>query len=97
MKTFCTGWSDSQEPDGTITFTTPNGRTYTTKPGGALFFPQLSRPTAALTHPRTPPPHPLRGLAVPTRRRTRAQNQAYRIAQERARNRADIEADPPPF
>ncbi|KAA0109414.1 HNH endonuclease signature motif containing protein [Mycolicibacterium sp. P9-22] len=97
IKTFCTGWSDSQEPDGTITFTTPNGRTYTTKPGGALFFPQLSRPTEALTHPPTPPPHPLRGLAVPTRRRTRAHNQAYRIAHERARNRADIEADPPPF
>lgn len=97
IKTFCTGWTDRQEPDGTITVTAPNGRTYTTTPGGALFFPQLSTPTEALTHPPIPPPHPLRGLAMPTRRRTRAQNQAYRIAHERARNRADIEADPPPF
>ncbi|KRD04976.1 hypothetical protein ASE48_20290 [Mycobacterium sp. Root265] len=97
VKTFCTGWSDRQEPDGTITFTAPNGRTYTTTPGGALFFPQLSSPSATLTHPPTPPPHPLRGLAMPTRKRTRAQNLAYRIAHERALNRADIEADPPPF
>lgn len=97
IKTFCTGWSDRQQPDGTITFTAPNGRTYSTVPGGGLFFPQLALPTGALTYPPTPPPHPLRGLAMPTRRRTRAQNQAYRIAHERARNRADIDADPPPF
>ena len=97
VKTFCTGWSDRQEPDGTITFTAPNGRTYTATPGGALFFPQLRIPTGTLTHPPIPPPHPLRGLSMPTRKRTRAQNHAYRIAHERALNRADIEADPPPF
>ena len=97
LKTFCTDWSDQQEPDGTITFTAPNGRMYSTTPGGALFFPRLGTPTAPLTHPPTPPPHPLRGLAMPIRKRTRAQNLAYRIAHERALNRADIEANPPPF
>ena len=97
VKTFCTDWSDRQEPDGTITFTAPNGRTYTTTPGGALFFPQLSTPSGTLTHPPIPLPHPLRGLSMPTRKRTRAQNHAYRIAHARALNRAAIEADPPPF
>jgi hypothetical protein len=45
VKTFAAGWSDTQSPDGTVTWTAPNGRKYTTKPGGALFFPQLSTPT----------------------------------------------------
>lgn len=100
IKTFFTGaawWTDRQEPDGTVGFTAPNGRTYTTKPGGGLFFPQLAVPTGTLVLPHAPPPHPLRGLAMPTRKRTRSQNRAYRIAHERARNRAEIEADPPPF
>jgi hypothetical protein len=100
IKTFCTGatgWSDRQEPDGTITFTAPNGRTYTTKPDGALFFPRLAVPTGEWGSTILPPPSPHRELAAPRRRRTRAQNRTYRIAHERALNRADIEADPPPF
>ncbi|MGU3503347.1 DUF222 domain-containing protein, partial [Mycobacterium sp. C31M] len=89
------GWNDQQHPDGTITITAPNGRVYTTKPGGALFFPQLEIPTATLTIPPPPPPSPHRELAAPKRSRTRAQSRAYRIAHERALNRADIEANPP--
>ena len=91
------GWRDQQHPDGTITFTAPNGRKYTTTPDGALFFPQLSTPTATLVMPPAPPPSRHRELAAPTRTRTRAQNLAYRIAHERALNRADTEANPPPF
>ncbi|MCF6390381.1 HNH endonuclease, partial [Mycobacterium sp. MBM] len=96
IKTFH-GWIDRQHPDGTVTVTAPSGRVYTTRPDGALFFPQLDTPTAALVPAPVPPPSPHRRLAAPRRRRTRAQNRAYRIAHERARNRTDIEAHPPPF
>ncbi|WP_395309481.1 hypothetical protein [Mycobacterium sp. AMU20-3851] len=91
------GWTDRQNSDGSINFTAPNGRTYTTTPGGTLFFPQAARGTGTLVLPPTPPRHPLRGLAMPIRKRTRAQQRAYRIAHERARNRAFHEANPPPF
>ncbi|HTI76684.1 MAG TPA: HNH endonuclease signature motif containing protein, partial [Mycobacterium sp.] len=40
LKTFC-GWTDHQQPDGTIVWTSPRGRTYTTTPLGPQFFPQL--------------------------------------------------------
>ncbi|MGU3503098.1 DUF222 domain-containing protein, partial [Mycobacterium sp. C31M] len=83
------GWNDQQHPDGTITITAPNGRVYTTKPGGSLFYPQLATPTADLGPLRAPPPRPHRELAAPKRSRTRAQSRAYRIAHERALNRAD--------
>src|SRR6202022_1298987 len=48
LKTFYTGsggWADKQLPDGTVVWTAPTGRTYTTKPGGSLFFPILATPT----------------------------------------------------
>ncbi|MCF6389679.1 HNH endonuclease, partial [Mycobacterium sp. MBM] len=96
IKTFH-GWIDRQHPDGTITITAPNGRVYTTRPDGALFFPQFDTPTATLVPAPAPPPGPHRELAAPTRSRTRPQNRTYRIAHERARNRTDIEAHPPPF
>ncbi|ORA04505.1 HNH endonuclease, partial [Mycolicibacterium bacteremicum] len=91
------GWTESQHPDGTVTLTAPTGRTYTTTPGGSLFFPQLGIATAELPTIDMPPPNPHRNLAAPRRSRTRAQNRAYRIAHERALNRAHIDADPPPF
>ena len=91
------GWTDQQHPDGTITITAPNGRTYTTKPDGALFFPQFAVRTAELGPITMPSPSPHREFAAPTRSRSRAQNRAYRIARERALNRADYEANPPPF
>ncbi|WP_328352256.1 HNH endonuclease [Mycobacterium sp. NBC_00419] len=92
------GWADQQLPDGTVIWTSPTGRTYTTKPHGALFFPQLSLPTEELTAPTTPTPLiPGRGLMMPTRRRTRAQDRAARIRWERNLNEARAAADPPPF
>jgi hypothetical protein len=91
------GWTEIQLPDGTIRWTSPRGRTYTTTPLGAQFFPQLAVPTEILVLPNPPPPSPNRGLAMPKRKRTRAQDRAYRIEYERAQNRARYQADPPPF
>ena len=78
-------------------WTSPSGRTYTTTPTGALFFPQLAIPTGKLVLPNSPPPGPNRGLAMPTRKRTRTQDRAYRVQRERALNRARYAADQPPF
>jgi hypothetical protein len=101
LKTFYTGptgWNDRQLPDGTLVITAPNGRTYTTTPKGALFFPQLATPTGELRLPTDrPPPHSNRTLMMPTRKRTRAQDRAYRIQWERGLNEARWAADPPPF
>lgn len=87
LKTFWTGrggWSDRQLPDGTIIFTAPTGHTYTTYPGSRLLFPALclpgSQPPPASTDTR-PAEH--RGLKVPLRRRTRAQDRAQHIQAER--------------
>jgi hypothetical protein len=102
LKTFwCgeNGWAEQQFPDGTIVFTSPSGRTYTTTPGGALFFPDLATPTEKLTvaHADPPPDNPGRTLMMPTRKRTRATNRAARIATARGLNEARWAADPPPF
>jgi hypothetical protein len=91
------GWTEIQLPDGTIRWTSPRGRTYTTQPVGAQFFPRLGLPTGTLELPNSPPPSPNRELAMPTRKRTRAQDHAYRVEWERAQNRARYAADPPPF
>jgi hypothetical protein len=96
LKTFC-GWTDLQLPDGTIVWTSSRGRTYTTQPLGAQFFPQLAMPTETLTLPNSPPAGPHRELAMPTRRRTRAEDRARRVQWERALNRVRYAADPPPF
>lgn len=115
LKTFYTGvggWNDRQLPDGTVEWTAPTGHTYTTKPGGAFFFPQLAKPTGRLIIPAgvgsADSDDARRGTMMPTRKRTRAQDRAYRIAAEREINeiliavkafRQDITAcnDPPPF
>jgi hypothetical protein len=100
FKTFCAGpagWVEQQLPDGTIVWTSPTGRTYTSHPLGARFFPQLGAPTRGLALPNSPPPGPHRELAMPTRKRTRAQDRARRIQAERALNKARYAADPPPF
>jgi hypothetical protein len=77
--------------DGTVVRTAPSGQIYTTKPGGALFFPALAIPTGELVIPEnTGPPEANRGLMMPTRRRTRSQDHAYRIALERQHNAARI-------
>jgi hypothetical protein len=114
LKTFYigpNGWQDRQLPDGTIIWTSPTGKMYTTKPGGGLFFPVLAIPTGTLVLPTTmPPPDENRGLMMPARRRTRAEDRAARIGYERSINEARIAAeaaertkrvaacnDPPPF
>ena len=102
LKTFwCgdNGWAEQQHPDGTIVFISPSGRTYTTTPGGALFFPDLATPTETLTvaHADPPPDNPGRTLMMPTRKRTRAEERAARIDWERGLNEARWAADPPPF
>ena len=114
LKTFwtgATGWSDVQLPDGTVIWTSPSGKTYETKPGGAVFFPQLGTPTGELTVATQAcgPVSAQRTAMMPLRRRTRAQDKAYRIALERQHNAARIARrqlllseriardDPPPF
>lgn len=87
MKTFG-GWDDVQLPDGTVIWTSPSGREYTTRPGSRVFFPTWDTTTADL-----PPPPTLqqttcdRGVMMPLRRRSRAADYAARIKAERARNR----------
>ena len=102
LKTFwCgeNGWAETQHRDGRIVFTSPSGRTYTTTPGGALFFPDLATPTETLTvaHADPPPEDPGRTMMMPTRKRTRAEERAARIDWERGLNEARWAADPPPF
>ena len=102
LKTFWSGekgWCDSQLPDGTIVWASPAGRRYTTKPGGALFFPQLAAPTEELDLAVQQPADSSsdRTLLMPTRQRTRAAERAARIAWERGLNEARWAADPPPF
>ncbi|AKK26564.1 HNH endonuclease signature motif containing protein [Mycobacterium sp. EPa45] len=102
LKTFYAGprgWTDRQLPDGTVIWTSPSGRTYTTKPGGTLFFPRLFAPTAELTLPdnSTQPRRPGRGLMMPARRRTRLEERAGRVRWERGVNEARAAAHPPPF
>jgi hypothetical protein len=94
-----------------ITRQSLSGKLYTTTPGGALFFPALALSTGELEVAYTNGPHPTkRGLMMPTRRRTRTQDRAHRIAVERQHNVARIrrrrlllpahlarDYEPPPF
>jgi hypothetical protein len=96
-KTFWTAWQDVQHPDATVIWTSPSGRTYTTTPGGALFFPQLAVPTESITHTFDRPDSTGRTQRMPTRRRSRADERAARIRWERGLNQARMNADPPPF
>ncbi len=99
LKTFWDGWTDVQAPDGSITFTTPSGRRYVTKPGATLLFPEWDITTAAVANGRPPEPGPERILMMPKRRRTRAQSRAAYIKAERAHNDAYVAErnEPPPF
>lgn len=95
LKTFWTGengWRDRQEPDGTVIWIAPTGHTYVTKPGGALYFPQLAIPTGELDLPEWTPAGN-RGLMMPARRRTRAQDRATRMRCERNRTEARLAAE----
>ena len=78
-------------PDGTVIWTAPSGQVYTTTPGGTLFFPALATSTGQLLIPESSGPAPSnRGLMMPTRQRTRAQDRAYRITLQRQHNAARI-------
>ena len=99
IKTFW-AWRDAQQPDGTITWTSPTGHTYTTRPGSRLLSPAPFRPTGQLpTAPTAQRPSGLRGAMMPTRRRTRQQDRARRIDAERALNAGHVAErnQPPPF
>ncbi|BBX49136.1 HNH endonuclease signature motif containing protein [Mycolicibacterium poriferae] len=98
LKTFWDGWREQQRPDGTLTITTPTGHIYTTKPFSALLFPSwitTGRSDAAPPPPAptAPPPSPGRGLMMPLRRRTRAQNRAAYIVRARTHNAIARELD----
>ncbi|BBY64235.1 hypothetical protein MHEL_24780 [Mycolicibacterium helvum] len=98
LKTFWAGWRDKQHPDGSIVWTSPTGHTYLTQPGSRLLIPQWNVTTATLPAPVGQPP-PTIGIMMPTRRRTRAAQRAYRIAAERKLNDARVAQRnrPPPF
>ncbi len=115
LKTFytgCGGWADRQLPDGTVTWTAPTGHTYTTKPGSSLFFPVLATSTGELKVARSGELYSrARGLMMPRRKRTRAEDRRYRVAAERRINEERLAQellakqhreraagdDPPPF
>jgi hypothetical protein len=91
-------------PDGTITWTSPRGQTYSTHPGSRILFPDLCRPTAPVVRSDIPETAtPGRALAMPRRRQTRVHNRAQAINDERRHNRTIVEAEaaernrPPPF
>ena len=102
LKTFW-GWRDVQLPDGTVIWTAPSGQTYTTHPGSRLLFPTLCRPTAPVqASGEVPNTEPSRGLKMPRRKSTRAQDRVKRIEAERARNRelremSETDCDEPYF
>jgi hypothetical protein len=105
LKTFYCGvggWRERQLPDATLILTSPTGHTYATKPGCVQLFPTLCQPTATLWSPGeepTVPPSDGRGVMMPKRRRTRAENLARRIEAERKLNDEYIAErnKPPPF
>jgi hypothetical protein len=103
LKTFWCGedgWHDRQLPDGTVIWTSPAGHTYTTRPGSQILFPTLCLPTGELATPQPrEPARGDRGVMMPTRRRTRAQDRDYRINAERALNDTHVAErnQPPPF
>jgi hypothetical protein len=114
LKTFYTGalkWAEKQLPDGTVVWTAPTGHTYTTLPGGSVFFPVFAQPTGRLAIPKqSEPPSPTRGVMMPRRRRTRAEDKQARrdyerrineerIAEEQRQHQAWLKAndEPPPF
>ena len=112
LKTFwggAGGWRDEQSPDGTITWTAPDGLTHVTRPGSRLLFPALCQPTApvdtttitAATAQAHTQAVPTNGLTMPRRRTTRTQDRQRRTDDERRLNElALVEApgcEPIPF
>lgn len=88
LKTFG-GWLDEQRTDGTVIWTAPSGRTYVTHPGSRFFYPSWDTTTAALPAAQRPAGNGHKGVMMPRRRRTRAQDRRRRIERERALNALD--------
>ena len=91
-----------------MVWTSPHGQSYTTHPGSRLLFPRLCRPTAAVTtreefRDESDTTATSRGLMMPRRKQTRAQQRANNIADQRRLNKpgaAERNAErnkPPPF
>jgi hypothetical protein len=103
LKTFWigpTGWTDQQLSDGTIVWISPTGHRYTRPPGSRMHFPRWDTTTplpAGTVAPPATTATPERGLTMPTRKHTRAQQAARRLHAERERNQRAIDEDPPPF
>ncbi len=76
-------------------WTCPQGQTYTTHPGSRLLFPTLCAPTAAAVVERTAPNtgDTNRGVMMPRRKSTRAENQARAIEDERRHNQTLINTE----
>ncbi|AQT81255.1 hypothetical protein B1R94_21355 [Mycolicibacterium litorale] len=86
LKTFwCgpSGWRDVQLADGTVIWTSPSGRTYRTTPGSKLLIPSLCTPTGRLNVTARQGDSRWRGVMMPTRSRTRAQDRRSRVMAER--------------
>lgn len=86
IKTFWAGFVDTQLPDGQVVWTMPSGRTYTTVPGSRWVFPQWDTTTTTLPPPPPRATSPARGVMMPQRKLTRAEQRARQIRAERARN-----------
>jgi hypothetical protein len=87
LKTFW-GWRDEQLRDGTIIWTSPAGERYVTTPGSALIFPSLCEPTPLVTiTSREDQRCGDRNVMMPRRLRTRDQQRAAAISEERRHNR----------
>ena len=72
LKTFYTGlggWTDRQLPDGTVTWTSPTGHTYSTEAHGGTLFSALAQPTGDLGEVIVPEASADRGIMMPTRNR----------------------------
>ena len=103
LKTLKTGWTPKAHPDGTTTWSAPNGHTYTTTPLAPVLFPHntIDTPIPRKRHitligdrgnlgDREPD--------IPRRQRTRQHDRQYRINAERTRNATAIALDgDPPF
>lgn len=100
LKTFWVGrggWTDEQLSDGTIVWTTPTGRRKVVSPGSRMHYPDWDTTTPLPDTASTRRMGVGRGLTMPLRKRTRAQQHQADVRAERARNRAlDVE-NPPPF
>ncbi len=82
-KTFWAGWRSRQFADGSLEWTDPDGGTHITRPGSRALFPELCAPTAAVHIEGAPPRKHTEGLTMPRRERTRAEDRATRIDDER--------------